>query len=146
MRKHTKKLAVAAAAISVLIAGGAAFAYFTNSGSGTGSASVGTSSAITISASAPDNLYPDGPGRDVTIIVTNPGAGSQYVDTVHFVSATDTDNACDTTVFSMPDVLVDQDLAAGASTTVHGTLSMADNNANQDSCQGDALTLHLTSN
>jgi hypothetical protein len=32
MRKHSKKLAVAAAAISVLIAGGVAFAYFTNSG------------------------------------------------------------------------------------------------------------------
>jgi hypothetical protein len=45
----------------------------------------------------------------------------------------------------MAPVTVDTTVAPGATATVHGTLLMADS-GNQDSCQGGALTLHLTSN
>ena len=51
-----------------------------------------------------------------------------------------------TTAFGMPDVTVQQMIAGGGNLVVHGTLSMADNGSNQDDCQGNSLTLNLTSN
>jgi hypothetical protein len=46
----------------------------------------------------------------------------------------------------MSPVAVDATLAAGAQSTVHGTLTMANPGVNQNACQGAALTLHLSSN
>jgi hypothetical protein len=144
-RFHKKALALVVVAIVAVIGAAVGYAYFTNSGSGTGSASVGQSSEIQLSGSAPDNLYPDGPARDVSITIANPGSGSQYVDAVHLASV-DAPTGCDASAFSMPDVPVSADLAAGASTVRHGSLSMADNGLNQDACQGGSLVLHFTSN
>jgi hypothetical protein len=145
MRKFSRKALVAGGLVATLGVGGIAFAYFTANGSGTGSASVGSASPITISASAPDALYPAGPARDVTITVTNPGSGAQHVGSVSLDSV-DADTACVTSVFTMPAVTVDQTLAAGASTVVHGNLSMADSGSDQNNCQGASLTLNLSSN
>jgi hypothetical protein len=148
MPKFPRKVFVAGGLVATLALGGIAFAYFTNSGGGTGSASVGTSSDITLDGTTSDAIYPDGPAVDVTIEVTNPGSGRQYVDTVHLdgVDADSGHSACDTSAFSMDDVLVDANLAAGASTTVHGSLLMADTGVSQDNCQGADLTLNLSSN
>jgi hypothetical protein len=143
--KSKKALVLLAVAVAAIAAVGG-YAFFTNSGSGTGSATVGSSSAITISGTSTDALYPAGPAVDVTITVTNPSAGAQKVDTVHFTGADDADATCDTSVFSMPNVPVGVDIPAGESTQVTGHLSMADNGQNQNSCQGDALTLNFTSN
>ncbi len=146
MRMFSRKALVAGGLVATLGLGGIAFAYFTQSGSGTGSASVGSSAAITLSASAPTAVTPAGVTSDVAIVVTNPGSGSQHVNSVSLTSVDASDVNCVTSAFSMPSVTVNQTLAAGAFTTVHGTLSMADNGLNQDACQGASLTLHLTSN
>ena len=146
MRKFSRKALVAGGLVATLGVGGIAFAYFTANGSGTGSASVGSASAITISATAPAALYPAGPARDVTITVTNPGSGSQHVGTVSLGSVDASNASCVTSAFTMPAVTVNTTLAAGASTVVHGSLSMADNGSNQNDCQGASLTLNLTSN
>jgi hypothetical protein len=162
MRISKKWLALLAVGIFAVAAAVGVYAYFTNSGSGTGSATVGTSAAASISGTSSANLYPGAPGISVSITVTNNSSGHQYVDKVHLASVdafagpgftnpipvgTGAGN-CDTSQFSMPDVTIGEDLAAGATSTTHdGTLSMANDAANsQDGCKNAVLRLNLTSN
>lgn len=147
MKRHRKKWAVGAAALVIAsLAAVGAYAYFTAGGSGTGTASVGTVTNIELSGSTTGTLYPEGPAGDVAITVHNPGSGSQYVDKVQLAGVDPSDASCDATAFSMPEVTVGQTIAAGGSVVVHGALSMADNGSNQNDCQGNSLTLNLTSN
>ncbi len=150
MRKYlTKKrvvvLAVAALAVGL---GTGAYAFFTASGTGNGSATVGTATGITLSATTTGAPTPGGATGDVDITVHNGGSGAQYVGSVTVGAITDTDANCDTSAFSVSPnpISVAQTLAPGADAHVHTTLSMADNNANQDDCKGDSLNLALTSN
>jgi hypothetical protein len=147
MPKFSRKLFVAGGLVATLALGGIAYAYFTNSGGGTGSASVGSSDPVTLVGTTTDALYPAGPGVDVTIEVTNPGNGAQYVQSVSLdgVTVDAGHSTCDVSAFSMADVDVLQTLDAGASTEVHGSLQMADNGSSQDDCQGASLTLNLSS-
>src|SRR5689334_24569075 len=106
LTRKMKWIAAAAGALTLGVAGTAAFAYFTANGSGTGSASVGSATPIALSATSVDNLFPDGAGVDVTITVSNNGDGAQHVGSVSLASI-DADGAhatCNTTVptaFSM---------------------------------------------
>ena len=107
---------------------------------------MGSASGIDLSASTTGDLFPGGPARTVAITVTNPGSGRQLVGSVHLDSVTASDANCDASVFSMSDVAVNQTLNPGGSVVVSGSLSMADNGANQNDCQGNSLTLNLLSN
>ena len=69
-----------------------------------------------------------------------------YVNKVHLATVDPSDASCDATAFGMSDVTVQQTIAGGGNLVVHGSLSMAYNGANQDDCQGNSLTLNLTSN
>jgi hypothetical protein len=144
MRKHSKKLAVAAAAISVLIAGGVAFAYFTNSGSGSGSATVGTSAAIQLSADLVGTLYPAGADVPVTVNIHNPGSGSQFVGTIS--GSVETQGACLGTWFEVDPIAYDATLAHGASDTAPTAVRMLDSHSNQDACKDLTMVLDFTSN
>ena len=150
-KKRIIVLAGVVAAALGLAAG--AFAYFSSSGSGSGSGSVGTASAISISSTGPaDALYPGGAGVDVPITVANNGSGAEYVHAVQLSGISTTASGCDTSItgspaaFAMPDVTVNQTIAAGDQVTVHGTLSMNDTGVSQDACEGASLTLNFTSN
>ena len=70
-------LGVVAALLLALMAGGAAFAYFTASGSGTGQAKAATVTNLSIAAAATPSvghaLYPGATG-DVVLTITNPNA------------------------------------------------------------------------
>jgi hypothetical protein len=158
MRRFSRKALVAGGLVATLGLGGIAFAYFTNSGSGTGTASVGTSSEITLDGTITGDLYPAGDAASVSVLVTNPGSGSQHVGSVHLDSI-DADAGhplCVVTVggvnpaFSMSDILVGATLTksgtAGDNTTVLGSLQMNDTGISQNSCQGATLTLNLSSN
>ncbi len=164
LRKFNKKtVLIALSVVAVLAVAGTAVAYFTNSGSGTGSATVGTSVAATVDGTSTAILYPGDPaGIPVSITVTNNGAGSQQIDTVHFTGADafagpgftnpipvgTGAGQCDVAAFTMANVLINEDLAAGATTSgVHtGTLKMADTGVSQDGCKNAVLRLNLTSN
>jgi hypothetical protein len=150
MRKHfTKKRVILLAVVALAVGiGTSAFAYFTTGGSGNGSATVGSSTAITLSATTTGNPTPNGATGDVDITVHNGGSGAQYVNQVTVGAITDADTNCDTSAFSVAPnpITVGQTIAAGADVHVHTTLSMADNGLNQDACQGDSLSLALTSN
>lgn len=169
---RNKRAAVAVTAVASLAAAGGAFAYFTQAGGGTGSASVGTSSAVTLAGTITGSLSPAGSPASVSILATNTGAGSQYVNKVHLDSiAVDTSsaaytgassaqqttwNGCVVTTsgtnpaFSMSDVTVASTLSkngtSGDHTTVTGSLQMNDTGGSQDNCQGAPLVLNLSSN
>lgn len=159
--KFTLKKKVLAGGVATVLALGsavAAYAYFTNSGSGTGSAAVGTSTAVTLAGTITGSLYPAGAPASVSVLVTNPGTGSQLVTAVHLASIT-ADSGHSTCVvtssgvnaaFTMSDITVGTTLTktgtAGDHTTVSGSLQMNDTGIVQDTCQGATLTLNLTSN
>jgi hypothetical protein len=143
-----KRSVLALAVILALALGGIAFAYFSGSGTGSGDATVGNASPITLTATSSGTLYPGGAASDVAITVANLGGSAQHVGDVHLagVTADGPHSACDVSAFSMPDVTVNQTVAAGGNTVVHGALTMADTGVSQNSCQGASLTLSLTSN
>lgn len=154
MKLFTKKRALVLGLVASMTLGAVAFAYFTASGSGTGSASVGTSSTVLITqTNTLSALYPT-TSQPVNLDIKNTGQGSQLVNDVSLVSiAADAAHpTCDVSsnaagaAFTMNDVPVDENLAAGATTSRSGTLSMNDTGVSQDSCQGATLTLTFASN
>jgi hypothetical protein len=74
MKRWTRLLIGAVAALTVGLGAGAAFAYFTNSGSGSGVENAGTLSPVTVVASAGTPGTPLLPGNngDVVLSVHNP--------------------------------------------------------------------------
>jgi hypothetical protein len=159
MKKHLSKKRVVLAAIVVValaIASGVAYAYFTATGAGSGTVGVGNATAIVLTPTITGPLVPGGTPATVSVTVTNNGAGSQYVGSVHLASITPDStaphNLCTTAYggFSMVDIPVNQTLTRsgtpGNHATVTGALAMADTGSSQDSCQGATLTLNLTSN
>jgi hypothetical protein len=139
-----KKAAVLAAAAAVALTAGAAFAYFTASGSGTGSATVGSASNITLSSDAVSGLFPAGADVPVTVHVTNPGSGAQYVDTISG-SVADS-GGCLGAWFQVDSITYQDTLAAGASDTANTAIRMLDSGTNQNACQGLTLTINWSSN
>lgn len=169
-----KKALSALGVVAVLAITGIAVAYFTASGSGTGSATVGTSSALTIHGTSASTLYP-GTSSAVSFTVDNPSSGHQQLGTIHLASvkacvgtgSTWTGSACsnsgteattcesvetggsdtNTANFWMPDVVENQDVAAGNGQTVTtgGSLKMNDLSSNQNACQNANLLLNFTS-
>jgi hypothetical protein len=142
--KSKKGIALLATMIAAVVAAVGAYAYFTANGEGSGSATVGTSDTIALSSDLVGDLYPDGADVPVTVDITNPGSGSQYVDTI---SGTVEDNgACLGSWFEVDDATYDGTLAAGASDSANTNVRMIDSGSNQDACQGLTLTINWTSN
>jgi hypothetical protein len=150
-----KKRVFVGAIVATLALAGGAFAYFTSTGSGTGTATVGSASPITLAGTITGELYPAGAPAEVSVLVTNSGKGSQYVNKVHLKEIT-TDVAhegCNLSVsggnpaFTMADIPVEATLAKEVgSKTVTGSLQMNDTGESQNACEGAPLTLHFTSN
>lgn len=145
MKRRSKRAwtLVTIAAIAGVMAAVGAYAYFTNAGTGTGSATVGTSSGVTLSGNAVGLLYPGGVDRPVTVTITNPGSGAQYVGTVS--GAVADNGGCDGDWFEVDSVAYDATLGPGASDTVSTVVRMLDNGGNQDACKNLTLTINWSS-
>jgi hypothetical protein len=154
-----RRVVAALAVVTALVVAGAAVAYFTSSGSGTRSASVGSSSAVTLLGTVTGAPVPAGAPAGVSVLVTNPGSGSEFVNAVHLANiTTDADHSdCVTTVgaaprvaFTMADIPVAQTLTGTGTTndhvTVTGALRMNDTLVDQDNYMGATLTLTFSSN
>lgn len=151
-----KRVLVSLTGLAVLAMIGTAIAYFTATGTGTGTATVGSSSTVSLAGTITGTLYPAGSPASVSVLVTNNGSGSQFVNTVHLASITPDagHSSCSTTVatsgtssdFTMADIPVSTTLAAGGTKTVTGSLQMNDTGVSQNACQGATLTLNFTSN
>ena len=146
MKKHLSKrrVVVSAIVVTLAIASGVAYAYFTSSGNGTGAAGVGTSSSLTVAqvGTAPSDLHPNGVAQDVTIRVTNP---ANYVQTLSAltVSVASASGSCDKTWFTVtsPSVAAHTQIAALDHQDFVGTIKMNESGTSQDSCKGETVNL-----
>lgn len=146
MRFLTTKKGVAFLGVLIVaaVAAFSGYAYFTANGTGTGSATVGTSATVQLSGSPAATLYPGGADAPVTVTITNPGSGSQYVGTV---SGTVEDNTtCLGSWFQVDSVSYGKSLAAGASDTASTAVRMLDSGTNQNACKNKTMTIDWSSN
>ena len=153
-RTKTKILAVTAA---LVVAGGAAFAYWTAGGSGTGTADTGTVVGVTIvqTAVAADALYPGGSPVALSGTFNNSNSGPVYVSQVTVAvdpSWSEQDDAgkpaCTAADFTLvqPTATNGQVLVDDTSTWGGGSIVMINAATNQDNCKGQTVPLVYTSN
>jgi hypothetical protein len=152
--KFKTKVAVLATAF-VVIAGGAAFAYWTNSGSGTGTAGTGTNVAITVNqTSSIAGMYPGQTAQTLAGNFTNTNSGPTYVTAVtatgYTIDATHVTAGC--TVAGGHYTLggtapVAANVPAGPNQGAWTGLTITMNNlaTNQDFCKGATVTINYAS-
>ena len=145
---RNKKIA-AITTVGVLIVAGGAYAFWTAAGTGSASTTASTGGTITINGTVATGIAP-GLGKTVTFQATNPTTSAIVVGTVSLASVTvDAGHSgCLVADFTMPSVVENESVAAGATAAVlanTGTLTMANTAINQDACKGATLTLALTS-
>jgi hypothetical protein len=155
--KNHKKVA-ALGVIALLMAGGAAYAYWTTAGAGTGSATTGTSTPIVVhqTGAAITGLSPGGTPQALSGTLDNPNTGVVPVASVSATIGTVTGPnitgplPCDATDYAIAGtgVVVTSPIPAGlASATWSGlTIAMLDGAGNQDGCKGATVPIVYTSN
>ena len=151
-RKRSRVIALGL--VAVLVAGGAAIAFWTSSGTGSGTATVGTDSGLTITGVAFGNaLYP-GTKSPVSFTITNSSANSavtvaQVVADTSFGTngITGLPGGCDPADFSFPNYTVNQSIPASGTLNVtiptSGGLALSNTASNQDACKNATPVLHL---
>jgi hypothetical protein len=156
MKKHLSKKRVVVAAIVVValaIASGVAYAYWTSTGSGSSNAATAaTAGTFDVTVTLTGALHPNGTA-DVAGTVKNSTTSSlQLTKVVGDSPLITSDKAgCDSTSnptwFSLGALTLaggsGEILAANASDTFSGTLTMNNTTDNQDVCQGAKITLKL---
>jgi len=155
MKNKRRGIKVVAVAAALVVAGGAAFAYWTAGGSGTGAADTGTSANVTIVQDTfpADALYPGGPAIALSGTFNNPNSGPVHVDQV--TVAVDPTWSVGTTLPCTADdftlvqpTQTNADVLANDTSTWGGTASirMKNTSANQDNCKNVLPPLVYTSN
>ncbi|MFO7572546.1 MAG: hypothetical protein R6W48_08110 [Gaiellaceae bacterium] len=146
MKRQSKRawVLIGIVAIAGALATVGAYAYFTNAGSGTGTATVGTTSPIVLSSDLVGTLYPGGADVPVTVNVTNPGGGPQYVGTVSGTVANN--GACPGSWFAVDPIAVNSTVGAGLTISPSTAVRMNETGSNQDACKGLTMTINWTSN
>ncbi|MGZ0151927.1 hypothetical protein ACXJJ3_33055 [Kribbella sp. WER1] len=153
---HRKKKIIIAAAATLVIGAGSAFAYWstTGSGSGTGATAAGGSNLAIAQTSTIANMYPGDSAQTISGTVTNNATSSAYVNSVtvsisgvtQAQGATGTCDASDYTLAS-PTMSVATDVAAGGTANFTGATIQFHNKAtNQDGCKGATVNLAYASN
>ncbi|HET6741637.1 MAG TPA: hypothetical protein VFH76_21985 [Kribbella sp.] len=153
---HRKKKIIIAAAATLVIGAGSAFAYWstTGSGSGAGATSAGASDLTIAQTSTIANMYPGDAPQTITGTVTNNAANKAYVNTVtvsidSVTKASGASGSCDATDYTLvtPVMTVGKDIAAGGTESFTGaTLQFNNKAANQDGCKGATVNLSYASN
>ena len=155
--KNHKKIA-ALGAIALLMAGGAAYAYWTTAGAGTGSATTASTTPLVVNQTngAITNLSPAGPAQALSGTFDNPNTGVIPVAGVTATIGTVTGPnitgplPCDATdyVIAGTSTIGGSPLAAGngVGTWSGLTIAMLDAVGNQDGCKGATVPIVYTSN
>ncbi len=150
MRKLSFK-AVLIALVGVVVAGGAAFAYWTISGSGTGSASTSAPVPVVVNqTSTVSGLAPGSGTQTLSGTFDNPNSGPVYVTSVS-ATVTGTDKTgCTASDYTIDgSAPVGTQVPAGTGVASWSGLTIAFNNkatTNQDACKGATVTITYTSN
>jgi hypothetical protein len=149
---------VSATVAVALVAGGIAFAFWTQSGTGSGSATAATPLALTVNQTGtPTGLYPGGPAAALSGTFTNPNSHTVHVSSVTAVVHPFASHLVDA---AQPDC-TEADFAIGGAGTgaivvpagpgVVGswsglTVRLLDGAGNQDNCKGASITIDYTAN
>jgi hypothetical protein len=152
IKRRTKVLALTAA---LVMAGGAAFAWWTAGGSGTGSATTGNVSALTVvQTSTITGLAPGSSAQTLTGNFNNPNSGPVYVAsvTVSISSVVKAGGApagtCDSTDYTLSNttMTVGAEVPTGNAQGSWTGATLAFNNkaSNQDACKGATVNLAYT--
>ncbi|MFG1912545.1 hypothetical protein [Kribbella sp. NPDC048928] len=153
---HRKKKIIIAAAATLVIGAGSAFAYWSTngSGSGTGATSAGASNLTITQTSTIANMFPGDTAQTISGTVKNNATNTAYVNsvTVSIASVTKAAGAtgtCDATDYTLADPLmpVGTDIDAGATAPFTGaTLKFNNKATSQDGCKGATVNLSYASN
>ncbi|WP_454698256.1 hypothetical protein [Arthrobacter humicola] len=146
MTKKTKAAAVAASVALVAVGGGAAYAYWSTTGTGSGSATTSEGTVeVVLHADFAQGLAPGGQ-ETITYSADNPNSSSTMVGTLA-TTVTTSVPGCLPEWFTATAPLTNTSVAANATGTAlgTGTLSFADNAANQDPCKNATVTVSVTS-
>jgi hypothetical protein len=142
-RRDATLLVAAAIAVMAAVAG---YAYFTASGSGSGAVAMGTAPAVALSSDTVGPMFP-GQTKTVTVHVQNSSPGALHVGQIGGAIETndngtpsDPSDDCDGSWFTVAPIAA-QTVPASSTVDVATTLSMTDNGASQDGCQGKTLTV-----
>jgi hypothetical protein len=159
---NKKVVAIGLAAGLTLGAAGAAFAYFTTTGSGNGSAATGSATALIISqTNTVTGLLPGGPAGTIDLSVDNTTDSAQTVGpiTVTVTAVTsgtltapdslgNVPETCTTSLYTTTPSAEVGTIPANSTATTTATVSLKEDNNNEDNCQavngGGALTLHFS--
>ena len=157
MRKPTKKsAAIMVAAVTLVAAGGAAFAYWTAGGSGTGSASTSasTSNVTVVQTSTVTAMQPGDSAQTLTGKFNNPNTGPAYVGTVTASIASVTKDAgavagtCDATDYTLANAAMTVNAEIPAGTAVGNwtgaTIKFNNKATNQNQCKGATVNFAYT--
>jgi hypothetical protein len=151
-KKKSRAAKVVVLAVGLLMAGGAAFGWWSAGGSGTGSATTGTVTSLTVNqTSTVTGLAPGLTAQTLSGNFDNPSAGPVYVTTVT-ASISSVDKAggapagtCDASDYTLSNATMSvgaQVPAGNAKGSWTGaTLAFNDKVTNQDACKG--ATVHL---
>jgi hypothetical protein len=141
MRRHSKKIAIAIGAATVVFASGAAYTFWTAGGTGTGTGTVGTNSPITVNqTSVITGLAPGVAAQVLSGNFTNTNAGPVHVATVTVtVASTSAGAGCTAADFTIVGgvMTVNADIPAGSATGTWTGATIVFNStaANQDACK-----------
>jgi hypothetical protein len=143
-----KRMLTALTAVVALFAlSNIALAFSSGSGSNTGTAIVGHGREVFFHASIPSGIFPGG-NVLVGITASNPDMATVDLGTIHLahISVDAAHASCVTSDFSMPDIVENDQVPAGAVNYRQrgGTLFYADTSVNQNACKGATLTLTLS--
>jgi hypothetical protein len=154
MRKPNKKsVAIMVAAVTVVAAGGAAFAYWTAGGSGTGSASTSASNAnvTVVQTSTVTAMQPGDAAQTLSGNFNNPNSGPAYVATVtasiaSVDKASGVSGTCDATDYTLAGaaMTVNAEVPAGTAKGSWTGATIKFNNksgVNQNACKGATVNL-----
>jgi hypothetical protein len=145
----TKGLAVVAAAVSVAAASVGAYAYFLASGSGHGTFTSGRIGSVTISSDSAGPLYPQAsPSRttDLTVHVTNSGAGPQHVGPITgVVDPNSLPAGCQAGWFTIAPISSPGTLSPGQTVDLGSSVILNDSGVNQNACASTQFTINWSS-
>ncbi len=149
-----KRTTLAAGTLVLVVAGGVAYAYWTNSGTGSGSATTGTNVALTVNQTgALTALAPGVPAQELSGTFTNTNDGPVFIKTVEATVTGTSIGGCTATDYTIAGTSeiggaapgAGGNVPAGSSGTWSGlTIAFNDKATNQDACKTAVVTIAYT--
>jgi hypothetical protein len=143
MREITRRSAIVAGTVALLMGASIAFAAWANNGEGTGTVTAGVATPLTVTVTGVSGLFPTG-SIDVPFTVTNTNPYEVTLDNASLDNvAVDAGHLlCNPTVVTGTDLTLD-DVVAPSAIAASRNFPVTMSNAAVDDCQGAIFTVSL---